>query len=143
MKLDPALIAELRQWLSRPEGGIVGFVDKLLTLCGNHQLQIDWSAGHLRLRSKEGPWIEMSDDLARKSVFRAILARIGFLARDLDSRSVSPYGGEGFITMNSMPLQRMIHVKFANTPAEQCLAIESVDAVAGELPSLKAGSVDG
>src|SRR5262249_56235813 len=64
-------------------------------------------------------WTEVS---VPKSVFRAILARVAALCNEHAPNSVSPYGGEGEISVGTNP-PTLFRVAFTNTPGEQRLEV--------------------
>jgi hypothetical protein len=109
-----------RRVLLQPERAVAGLVDDLLTVCREHDLQLDWQADHCRLRSFEGDWEELVDQPLRKSVFRAILARIAVLCNEHTPNSVSPYGGKAELSIGANPCT-VFTVTFTNTTAEQRL----------------------
>ena len=102
--------------------GVVGLVDNLLGLCGEEGLQLDWQADQCRV----GPLGDASRVVIEiplaKSVFRAILARIAALCNERIPNSVSPYGGEGEVSVGTEP-STVLRVSFVNTPSEQSLEI--------------------
>src|SRR5208282_5382429 len=61
----------------------------------------------------------------RKSVFRAILARVAVLCNERSPNSVSPYGGQGEVSVGADPAMTF-RVEFANTPDEQRLELTRV-----------------
>jgi hypothetical protein len=111
-----------RRVLRSPTRGVTGLVDDLLALCRDHGLQIDWQADRCRLRSSGGDWEELTDAPLRKSAFRAILARVAVLCNERLPNSVSPYGGQGELSVSAAPAATF-RVKFANTAAEQRLEL--------------------
>ncbi len=68
---------------------------------------------------------ESTDLPLPKSVFRALLARIAALCNERVPNSVSPYGGEGEIVLDTVA-SAVFRVEFTNTPAVQRLEIKSV-----------------
>jgi hypothetical protein len=122
MSTTSELAQTLRGVLTQPTGGIVGLVDDLLAVCGKYGLQLEWQAGRCRFRPRGGHWEELSDVPLRKSVFRAILARLAALCNERTPIAVSPYGGQCELSpgANSPVLFR---VTFTNTPAEQKLQL--------------------
>ncbi|HUY35359.1 MAG TPA: hypothetical protein VMV69_21625 [Pirellulales bacterium] len=60
----------------------------------------------------------------RKSVFRAMLARMAVLCNERTPNSVSPYGGRGELTFGVNPTV-VFRVIFANTGAEQKMELTS------------------
>jgi hypothetical protein len=112
----------LRIVLTAPTDGVVGVVDDLLAACREHSLEIDWRGESCRIRSAGGEWETLRDLSVRKSVFRAIIARVAAICNEQNPNSVSPYGGDGTILVRPAP-PLALHVTFANTAAEQRLAI--------------------
>jgi hypothetical protein len=113
---------ELRRILGHPTGGVVGLVDDLLAVCQKHGLHLDWQADRCRVRSIGGDWEELNDIRLRKSVFRAILARVAALCNEQTPNSVSPYGGQGLLSVGANP-PSVFRITFANTAAEQKLEL--------------------
>jgi hypothetical protein len=107
----------------RPTGrGVVGVVDKLLGVCQEQGLQLDWHANQCQVRSL-GPEPHDSTDVPlQKSVFRAILARMAALCNERSPNSVSPYGGEGELSIGADP-PTILLVAFTNKPGEQRLEV--------------------
>jgi hypothetical protein len=106
-------------------GGVVGLVDDLLSLCREQGLQLDWQANRCRvgpLGSQSQEWTEIP---LPKSVFRAILARMAALCNQRVPNSVSPYGGEGELTVCTDP-PTVFRVTFTNTPGEQRVEVRRV-----------------
>lgn len=116
-------IAEmLRGALMRPRNGIVGIVEDLLAMCQKHNLQIDWQNDRCRVRSSGGAWEELMDLPIRKSIFRAILARIAVLCNEKNPNAISPYGGQcDWRTGDNPPA--VFRVLLTNTTAEQRLEL--------------------
>ena len=119
----------LRRALTSPTHGVLGLVEDLLAVSREHGLQLDWQAGHCRVRSLEGGpagWIEVP---LRKSVVRAALARVAVLCNVRNPNSVSPYGGQGELLVGTDPATAL-RVTFVNTPEEQSLELASVQCAA-------------
>jgi hypothetical protein len=112
----------LRHVLAQPTNGIVGLVDELLAVCGEHGLQLDWQSDRWRVRSSSEDWHELPDVPLRKTVFRAILARLAVLCNERRQGSASPYGGQGEIAVGTDPVT-VFRVEFVNTPGEQRLEL--------------------
>lgn len=108
--------------LAQPTRGVNGLVDDLLIVCLKHGLHLDWQAGHCRVRAIGGNWEELSVVHIRKSVFRAILARLAVLCNERTSPSVSPYGGQAELSAGGTA-GSLIRVAFVNTPAVQQLEL--------------------
>jgi hypothetical protein len=122
MSTTSHISAVLRRVLMNPAGGVPGLVDELLAVCREHGLQLDWQAERCRLRSSGGEGEEVVDVPIRKSVFRAILARIAVLCNERTPNSVSPYGGQGEFLVGTAP-PTVCKVAFTNTPDEQQLKL--------------------
>ena len=112
----------VRNALVQPARGVVGMVDDLLKVCREHGAQIDWRTDCYRVRAAGGEWTELIDVPLRKSVFRAILARIAVLCNERTPNSVSPYGGHGELSVSENP-PAIVKVTFVNTPEEQRLEL--------------------
>jgi hypothetical protein len=113
---------ELRGILMHPTRGVIGLVDDLLKVCQAHRLQLDWQADRYRLRPFMGEWEEIGDVSLRKSVLRAILARVAALCNERTPNSVSPYGGSGEVSVGGSP-RAICKVTFTNTLVEQKLEL--------------------
>lgn len=106
-----------------PAGGVVGLVDDLLRLCPEQGLQLDWHADHCRVRSPASGSEEVLARPLRKSVFRAMLARVAALCNERSPNSVSPYGGEARLVVGR---DTTVQVSFVNTSAEQRMELRPV-----------------
>ena len=118
-------LEQLHRPLTAPTRGILGLVDDLLALSCEQGMQLDWQAGHCRVRLREGnpaAWIEVP---LRKAVVRAALARIAVLCNQGNPNSVSPYGGKGELLVGTNPATPL-SVEFVNTPDEQRLELRSL-----------------
>jgi len=122
MNTTAQLSGILRSVLTQPTGGIVGLVDDLLVVCLEHGLQLEWQADRCRFRPFGGDWEELTDVTLRKSVFRAILARLATLCNERTPNSVSPYEGKGELSAGENP-GGVFRVTFVNTPAAQKLEL--------------------
>src|SRR5438046_4050369 len=112
----------LRSAFERPTRGVVGLVDDLLRLCPEQGLRLEWQADRCRVRSLANGSEAVFDRPLRKSVFRAILARVAALCNERSPNSVSPYGGQGELLVGADP-PAPFRVTFANTPDEQKLEL--------------------
>jgi hypothetical protein len=102
--------------------GVVGLVDDLLGLCREHGLQLDWQANMCRVRPLGEERHGSTEIPLQKSVFRAILARLAALCNERTPNSVSPYGGEGELSVRTNP-PTVFRVAFTNTPGELRLEV--------------------
>jgi hypothetical protein len=105
-----------------PSGGLVGLVDDLLILCRQHGMQLDWHRDRCRVRFSDREGEELIALPRGKSTFRAILARVAVLCNERKTDSVSPYGGEGEVSLPSDP-SLVVKVAFTNTSSEQRLEL--------------------
>src|SRR5262245_37249153 len=103
MNTTAQLSGILRGVLTRPSGGMVGLVDDLLVVCLEHGLELEWQADRCRFRPLGGTWEELTRVTPRKSVFRALLARVAVLCNERTPNSVSPYGGQGELSVGEDP----------------------------------------
>jgi hypothetical protein len=115
----------IRGILEHPTRGVVGVVEDLLAACPEQGLHLEWSADACRAQSLGAGANEKTNVSLRKSVFRAILARVAALCNERHPHSVSPYGGETELSLCQN--QGMVfRVSFVNTPEEQRLTIAPV-----------------
>ena len=122
MNATSPLSEKFHQILTHPAEGVVGLVDALFVLCNQHSLQLDWQHNEIRVRHALGDWEEVFDLPLRKSVFRAILARIAVLCKERSANAVSPYGGQGELLVTGSP-PVLYQVNFTNTATEQRLQL--------------------
>ena len=118
----PPLSERVRRAFEPTQDGVVGLVDGLLGLCREQGLQLDWQADRCRVRPLGGRPEESTEIPLPKSVFRAILARMAALCNERVPGSVSPYGGEGELSVGTDP-PTVLRVAFTNTPGEQKLEV--------------------
>ncbi len=116
---NPSQSSELIRQVLRPtQRGVVGLVNDLLVLCRAQELQLDWHADRCRVRASGFEPEEFIEVPLPKSVFRAVLARLAALCDEHNPGSVSPYGGEGELTVGGDPAT-VCRVTFTNTPGVQ------------------------
>src|SRR5437870_4480340 len=101
MSTASPLSGALQGVLMQPTRGIAGLVDDLLTVCREQGLQLDWQTDRCRVRSFAEDWQELPGIPLRKSVLRAILARLAVLCNEQNPGSISPYGGQGDIAVGT------------------------------------------
>jgi hypothetical protein len=119
------LSGTLRSALEQAPLGVVGLVDDLLRLCPEQGLRLAWEGDRCRVNPLAGGSEEVLDRPLRKSVFRAILARVAALCNERSPNSVSPYGGQGELSYGADP-PATFRVKFTNTTDEQKLELVPV-----------------
>jgi hypothetical protein len=127
MNTTPPLAEMFRRIIEHPSDGIVGLVDDLLILCREHGLQLDWQSDGCRIRSFADGSEALIEASVRSSVFRAILARLAALCNAHIPASVSPYGGQGELSIGTNP-STLFRVSFGNAPGEQWLTLRPVTA---------------
>jgi hypothetical protein len=124
----PSLFSERLQRAFEPtQHGVVGLVDHLLDLCQEQGLQLDWRDDRCRVRPLGAQPQEPTEIPLPKSVFRAILARMAALCNERIPNSVSPYAGEGELSIGTNP-STIFRVAFTNTPGEQRLEVRRLAA---------------
>ena len=123
MSKSSPILAALQSAFERPTDGVVGLVDELLKLSRQGAIQLEWRDERCRVRSLADNAIEVIETPLRKSVFRAILARLAALCNERKADSVSFYGGQGFSGTRADPAS-LVQVSFANTQEEQWCKIE-------------------
>jgi hypothetical protein len=125
----------IRGVFTQPARDMVSMVDDVLTVCGEHNLELDWRPGCCRVRSHAEDWREVLDLPLRKAAFRAILARLSALCNERHPHSCTPYGGQGEIAVGTT----VFTVVFTNTPGEQRLQLAvnrpAMAPIAGNLAS--------
>lgn len=108
--------------------GVIGLVDELLGLCRTHQLRVNFQEGQCRIRRLGANSTDLLEVPVPKSVFRAVLARIAVLCNEHRPHSVTPYRGEGEVTVPVTPAEGGIssstcYAAFTNTPTDQRLEL--------------------
>jgi hypothetical protein len=114
------LSRSLRSVFERPGEGAVALVDDLLRMCPDRGLQIHWHANRCSVRSGANGSEDVLDFPLRRSVFRAMLARVAALCNERQPHSVSPYGGQGELVLDADP-PAVFRVTFQNKTDEQRL----------------------
>jgi hypothetical protein len=99
-------------------------------LCREHRLQIDWQVDCCHVRPLAGGSEEVIHGPLRKSLLRAVLARVAVLCNERSPNSVSPFGGQGELTEGANP-GTVFRVVFTNTPGEQRLELTPIPHEAG------------
>src|SRR5205085_10653312 len=101
-------------------------------LCREQGLKLEWHRNRCRVRSRTEDWEESIDVPLRRSVFRAILARLAALCNERTPNAVSPYGGQGELPADANP-PALFQIRFTNTPAEQRLELSTQPAPTAEI----------
>src|SRR5439155_16300737 len=99
MSTTSTIIERLRGALTSLDCGILELVDDLVEAASQQSIRVDWHDGCCRVRFPESPRPDAVEVRMRKSVFRAALARVSVLCNEHKPNSVSPYGGEGELSI--------------------------------------------
>ena len=99
--------------------GIVGVVDRLLIVSSECKLTFDWDNGDCRIRSANMDEVNIP---MRVSLFRAMIARVAAIVSEQTTDSISPYQGDGTITLDDPP-EAAITVTYRNNPGDLLLMI--------------------
>jgi len=124
MNATTSYLDELQALLLQPTRSIIEIVDRLLSISLEHHLQIDWRENTLRVHQGDGDWEQLKVSI-RKSIFRAILARLATLANESTPNSVSLYEGRGKVSVSDHP-DLLIHFSFSNSLGDQWLELAAV-----------------
>jgi hypothetical protein len=136
MNKIPSFPERLQEAFSPTSRGVIGVVDELLGLCREQGLQLGWHANQCQVR-EVGKEPQNSTELPLpKSVFRAILARVAALCNERSPDSISPYGGEGELSVGTNPPE-ILHVVFTNTPDEQRMVVTPKTPIAGNIQAFE------
>ena len=117
MKTASLASDKLRYILLHPSGGIVGLVEELFAVCPSQGFRFDWKEGECRAFPLDGESEELVHLPMRKSIFRAIIARLAMLCNERKPNSVSPYGGKG--ELSGANVTTVFQVRFTNTAEQQ------------------------
>src|SRR5829696_6788588 len=90
----------VRQVITNPACGVVGLVDELLASASGTGCTLNWRADRIRVRLEGGESEELNDLGVRKSIVRAVLARVAKLCNRESTDSVSPYGGQTELSLS-------------------------------------------
>ncbi len=123
----PSQAAEdcLRRAFAPTQGGIVGLTDQLLEACVDSDVEFKRVGNRFVCNwTVNGETKEALVPLA-PAAFRTILARIAALCNEYSPNAVTPYGGEGLLTVKGPP-PTVVRVAFVNTPSAQRLEVRRV-----------------
>ena len=112
----------LRRAFAPTQGGIVGLTDQLLEACVGSDVEFkrvgnrcvcNWTVNG-----------ETKEDVMPlpPAAFRTVLARIATLCNKYSPKAVTPYGGDGLLTVEGPP-PTVVRVAFVNTPDERRLEL--------------------
>ena len=136
---NPSSLPErLERALAHPDRGVLGLVDELLAASHEQDIQLGWDGGRCHISLLSGGPPERIEVPLEKSIVRAALARVAALCNERAPNTVSPYGGQGELAIDSNPA-KVVRVSLVNTREEQYLNLALRDsarpksALGGEL----------
>lgn len=115
--------AKISNAVLHPADGITGIVDEMLVVCSDYRLKLEWEQENCRVHALDEDWSTVVPVPLKKSVFRAVLARVAVLCDEL-SNTTSLYGGQGEVKTSGANPSR-IRVKFENSPEKQQIQLEA------------------
>ena len=121
MIFDEPHIDRLNRVLATPNGGVLGLVDELLAASSEQDLRLTWQSGHCRVEILSGAASD-NEVRMRKSVIRAVLARIAALCHEQNLQGASQYGGQGELAIPQAPGVK-VRVSYMNTAESQILEL--------------------
>ncbi len=127
MILSHTIPDRLQQAFAPTPRGIVGLTEQLLNACVGSDVEFERAGDRVVCHWTENGDTHDATVPLPPTAFRAILARIAMLCNELNQNSVSPYGGDGLLAVESDPLAHF-QVTFVNTPEKQQLKLKSLAA---------------
>jgi hypothetical protein len=125
MNHNSQLAERIRKVFQPTERGVIGLDNSLLELSRGHRLRFEFQDNERHVRPSDSDIQDSIDVPLSRSVFRAILARVATLCNEQVPNAVTPYRGEGEISVCTNP-PATFRVAFTNTPAVQQLELEYV-----------------
>ncbi len=125
MSNSAAFLVPLQRYVNNPISGVLGFVEEILAIAGEHDISFVWQAGLCVVTTADSIPQDRIELPLSKPVFRAVLARFAVLCNEHTPASVDPYGGEGRIAVGTDPI-KTVAVKFMNTPEIQNLELTAM-----------------
>ena len=120
-----SMIRRLRTILGYPGDGIVVLVDSILASCADYRVEAEFREDFIRGQLL-GCDVEFKFGVSiPKSVLRAIIARVAVLCNEQSPNAVSPYGGEGEMTVSAKP-GALLKAVFVNTTVQQHLTLTTL-----------------
>ena len=114
----------LRRAFAPTQRGIVGLTEQLLGACVGGDVEFERVEDRCVCRWTVSGETQEATVPLRPVAFRTILARIAVLCNEHSPNSVTPYGGEGLLTVKGHPAT-VVQVAFVNTPDKQQLELKS------------------
>ncbi len=125
------MVRRLRAALANPGDGIVGLVDSLLACCVEDRVHVEFGEDVLCVYFQN--CCAKSPVSIPKPVLRAMIARVAVLCNEQTPNAVSPYGGEGALSVSAKP-GALLKAVFANTTDQQHLTLTTLK-TSFEVPS--------
>lgn len=117
--MSETLPDRIRRALTVPTRGVLGLVDELLAVACEQDIRLRWQDGQCLVSA---PTVDPPIGVpVPKSVVRAVLARIAALCNERVPDSVTPYGGEGEVSVGDTVT--VVRARFVNSPEEQSLEL--------------------
>jgi len=85
-------------------------------------LQLAWHANECKVHTLGSQTQDSTEVPLQKSLCRAILVRMAALCNEGSPNSISPYGGEGDLSVGTDP-PAVFHEAFTSIPGEQRLVV--------------------
>lgn len=138
MSVASAHLRTLQRDLSTPSDGIRSVAKTLIEAAQNYDMTLNWDNGRCLVTVKNDSVSESIEVPLRRSVIRATLAHLATLCKADHPDALSPYGGEGRITLNEHSGSHLI--VFVNSPTELRMDIRKtgIDAIAPVLTPMSA-----
>jgi hypothetical protein len=127
----------LRRAFAPTQGGIVGLTDQLLEACVDSDVEFKRIGNRCVCNWTVNGETKEALVPVPPAAFRTILARVAVLCNEYSPNAVTPYRGEGLLTVKGPP-PTVVHVAFVNTPDEQRLEVKR-NAAGNHRPSFHGG----
>lgn len=110
-----------------PSSSVVAVVDNMVALCSRHHVALSATPRRCTLRPATvdggaGNFECLEIDPLNATLLRAVLARLVALCNSGRQKPISPYGGNGWLVVNSETSAR-VDFEFVNTPSDQQLEL--------------------
>ncbi len=113
----------LRRAFAPTHGGIVELTDQLLEACVGSDVEFKRVGNQCVCNWTVNGETKESLVPVPPAAFRTILARVAALCNEYSPNAVTPYRGEGLLTVKGPP-PTVVRVAFVNTPDEQRLEVK-------------------
>ena len=113
----------LRRAFAQTQGGIIGLTDQLLEACVGSDVKFKRIGNRCVCKWTVNGETKEALVPVPPAAFRTILARVAVLCNEYSPNAVTPYRGEGLLTVKGPP-PTVVRVAFVNTPDEQRLEVK-------------------